>query len=150
MEIARTTPSLSDPASRKEFVSFDRPRVVRVLERIAADLDNLGVVQNDPQADKGSNLFDCDWIREGLEGLLIGMDQSASEPALDLFQLRAGPEHDRIFGDFARTRVDDQLIRNETLVDLFRQTARDHAARTAIECGGESLSYRELDRRASA
>ena len=25
-----------------EFVSFDRPRVVRVLERIAADLDNPG------------------------------------------------------------------------------------------------------------
>jgi hypothetical protein len=34
-----------------EFVSFDRPRVVRVLERIAADLDNLGLVPNDPQAD---------------------------------------------------------------------------------------------------
>ena len=71
------------------------------------------------------------------------MDPSAHGPALDLFQIRAGPEHDRISGAFARTRV-DQLIRNETLVDLFRQTARNHAARTAIECGGESLSSREL------
>ena len=33
-----------------EFVSFDPPRVVRVLERIAADLANLGLVPNDPQA----------------------------------------------------------------------------------------------------
>jgi hypothetical protein len=41
-----------------EFVSFDRPRVVRVLERIAADLDNLGLVQKDPQADKESNQSD--------------------------------------------------------------------------------------------
>jgi hypothetical protein len=29
-----------------EFVGFDRPRVVRVLERIAADLDNLSLVPN--------------------------------------------------------------------------------------------------------
>ena len=29
-----------------------RPRVVRVLERIAADLDNLSLVPNDPYADK--------------------------------------------------------------------------------------------------
>jgi hypothetical protein len=41
-----------------EFVSFDRSRVVRVLERIAADLDNLGLVQKDPQADKESNQSD--------------------------------------------------------------------------------------------
>jgi hypothetical protein len=32
--------------------------VVRVLERIAADLDNLGLVQKDPQADKESNQSD--------------------------------------------------------------------------------------------
>jgi hypothetical protein len=41
-----------------EFVSFDRPRVVRVLERIAADLDNLGLVPNDRQADKEANQND--------------------------------------------------------------------------------------------
>ena len=41
-----------------EFVSFDRPRVVRVLERIAADLDNLGLVPNHPQADNESNQDD--------------------------------------------------------------------------------------------
>jgi hypothetical protein len=29
--------------------------VVRVLERIASDLDNLSLVPNDPQADKESN-----------------------------------------------------------------------------------------------
>ena len=28
-----------------EFIAFDRPRVVRVLERIAADLDNLSLVR---------------------------------------------------------------------------------------------------------
>jgi AraC-like DNA-binding protein len=38
-----------------EFIAFDRPRVVRVLERIAADLDNLSLVPNDPHADKESN-----------------------------------------------------------------------------------------------
>jgi hypothetical protein len=38
-----------------EFVAFDRPRVVRVLERIAADLDTLSLVPNDPHADKESN-----------------------------------------------------------------------------------------------
>ena len=37
---------------------FDRPRVVRVLERIAADLDNLSLVPNDPHADKESNHHD--------------------------------------------------------------------------------------------
>jgi hypothetical protein len=41
-----------------EFASFDRPRVVRVLERIAADLDNLGLVPNDRQADKEANQND--------------------------------------------------------------------------------------------
>jgi len=41
-----------------EFVGFDRPRVVRVLERIAADLDNLSLVPNDPHADKESNNYD--------------------------------------------------------------------------------------------
>jgi transposase len=50
-----------------EFVAFDRPRVVRVLERIAADLetmrgryraDNLSLVPNDPHADKASNHHD--------------------------------------------------------------------------------------------
>jgi len=41
-----------------EFVSFDRSRVVRVLERIAADLDNLGLVQKDPQADREVNQND--------------------------------------------------------------------------------------------
>jgi hypothetical protein len=30
-----------------EFVAFDQPRVVRVLERIAADLDTLSLVPND-------------------------------------------------------------------------------------------------------
>jgi hypothetical protein len=38
-----------------EFVAFDRPRVVRVLERIAADLDNLSLVPNDLHAAKESN-----------------------------------------------------------------------------------------------
>ena len=38
-----------------KFVAFDRSRVVRVLERIAADLDNLSLVPNDPHADKESN-----------------------------------------------------------------------------------------------
>jgi hypothetical protein len=32
--------------------------VVRVLERIAADLDNLGLVSNDRQADKEANQSD--------------------------------------------------------------------------------------------
>jgi DNA-binding transcriptional MerR regulator len=41
-----------------EFVAFDRPRVVRVLERIAADLDTLSLVPNDPRADKESNHHD--------------------------------------------------------------------------------------------
>jgi len=41
-----------------EFVAFDRPRIVRVLERIAADLDNLSLVPNDPHADKESNHHD--------------------------------------------------------------------------------------------
>jgi hypothetical protein len=41
-----------------EFVNFDRPRVVRVLERIAAVLDNFGLVPNDPQADKEANQND--------------------------------------------------------------------------------------------
>ena len=35
-----------------EFVAFDRPRVVRVLERIAADLDTFSLVPNDPHADR--------------------------------------------------------------------------------------------------
>jgi hypothetical protein len=39
-----------DTDDEREFVSFDRLRVVRVLERIAADLDNLCVVPNDPHA----------------------------------------------------------------------------------------------------
>jgi hypothetical protein len=41
-----------------EFVAFDRPRVVRILERIAADLDTLSLLPNDPHADKESNHHD--------------------------------------------------------------------------------------------
>ncbi|HEY2423722.1 MAG TPA: hypothetical protein VGH55_06440 [Chthoniobacterales bacterium] len=41
-----------------EFVNFDRSRVVRVLERIAADLDNLSLVPNGPHTDKESNHHD--------------------------------------------------------------------------------------------
>ena len=41
-----------------EFVAFDWPRVVRVLERIAADPDTLSLVPNDPHADKESNHHD--------------------------------------------------------------------------------------------
>ena len=41
-----------------EFVDFDRSRVVRVLERIAADLDTLSMVPNNPHADKESNHHD--------------------------------------------------------------------------------------------
>jgi hypothetical protein len=41
-----------------EFVAFDRPRVVRVLERIPADLDTLSLVPNDLHADKESNHHD--------------------------------------------------------------------------------------------
>ena len=41
-----------------EFVAFDRPRVVGVLKRIAADLDTLSLVPNDPHADKESNHHD--------------------------------------------------------------------------------------------
>jgi hypothetical protein len=38
-----------------EFVRFDRLRVVRVLERIAVDLDNLSLLPNDAHPDKESN-----------------------------------------------------------------------------------------------
>ena len=41
-----------------EFGAFDRPRVVRVLERIAADLDTLSLVPNDPHGHKESNHHD--------------------------------------------------------------------------------------------
>jgi hypothetical protein len=41
-----------------EFVSFDRPRVTRVLERIAADLEKLSQVPNDPQAEREANQHD--------------------------------------------------------------------------------------------
>ena len=54
--------SFKSPADDEDvetkFVAFDRPRVVRVLERIAADLDNLSLVPNDPHADKESNNHD--------------------------------------------------------------------------------------------
>src|SRR5260221_3337429 len=41
-----------------EFVAFDRPRVVRVLERIAGDLDTLSLVPHDPHVDKESKHHD--------------------------------------------------------------------------------------------
>jgi transposase len=44
-----------DTEAETEFVSFDRPRVVRVLERIAADLDTLSLLPNDAHADNKSN-----------------------------------------------------------------------------------------------
>src|SRR5271165_6298280 len=43
---------------KSEFVAFDRPRVVRVLERIAAELDTLSSVPNDLHPDKESNHHD--------------------------------------------------------------------------------------------
>src|SRR4029077_17656564 len=40
---------------QREVLQLLRPRVVCVLERIAADLDNLSMVPNDAHADKESN-----------------------------------------------------------------------------------------------
>ena len=49
-----------DTESETEFVRFDRLRVVvRVLERIAADLDDLSRPLNDAHADKESNPHDA-------------------------------------------------------------------------------------------
>jgi hypothetical protein len=42
-----------------EFVRFDRPRVLRVLERIAADLDDLSRLPKDAHADQESNPQDA-------------------------------------------------------------------------------------------
>ena len=47
-----------DEEVETEFVAFDRPRVVRVLERIAADLDTLSLVPNDLHADEELNHHD--------------------------------------------------------------------------------------------
>jgi hypothetical protein len=44
-----------DTEVEAEFVSFDRPRVVRVLEQMAADLDDLSLLPNDAHADNESN-----------------------------------------------------------------------------------------------
>ncbi len=50
----------SDEDVETEFVAFDRPRLVRVLERIAADfdLDTISLMPNDLQAVKESNHYD--------------------------------------------------------------------------------------------
>ena len=48
-----------DTELETEFVSFDWPRVMRVLERIAADLDGLSRLPNDAHADKESNPRDA-------------------------------------------------------------------------------------------
>jgi hypothetical protein len=48
-----------DTEVETEFVSFDRLRVVRVLERIAADLDNLSLLPKDAHTDKESNPCDA-------------------------------------------------------------------------------------------
>ena len=47
-----------DTEVETEFVSFDRLRVLRVLERIAADLDDLSRLPKDAHADKESNPSD--------------------------------------------------------------------------------------------
>lgn len=44
-----------DTEVETEFVRFDQLRVLRVLERIAADLDDLSRLPNDAHADKESN-----------------------------------------------------------------------------------------------
>ena len=48
-----------DTEVETEFVSFDRLRVVRVLERIAADLDHLSRRPNEAHADKESTPQDA-------------------------------------------------------------------------------------------
>ena len=48
-----------DTEVETEFVRFDRLRVLRVLERIAADLDDLSRLPNDAHADKESNPRDA-------------------------------------------------------------------------------------------
>jgi hypothetical protein len=48
-----------DTELETEFVRFDRLRVVRVLERIAADLDHLSRLPNGAHADKESNPQDA-------------------------------------------------------------------------------------------
>jgi hypothetical protein len=48
-----------DTEVETEFVRFDRLRVLRVLVRIAADLDNLSRLSNDAHRDKESSPRDA-------------------------------------------------------------------------------------------
>ena len=48
-----------DTEVETEFVRFDRPRVLRVLERIAADLDDLSRLPSDAHTNKESNPCDA-------------------------------------------------------------------------------------------
>jgi len=48
-----------DTEVETKFVRFHRPRVLHVLERIAADLDNLSRLSNDAHADKESSPRDA-------------------------------------------------------------------------------------------
>ncbi|HKH95571.1 MAG TPA: AMP-binding protein, partial [Beijerinckiaceae bacterium] len=53
-------------------------------------------------------------------------------------------------GAVLRGEVRDDLIRDETLAEIFAATARNHPAKLAMVFGEERLSYAEVSARADA
>lgn len=96
-----------------------------------------------------ATLFDAADIRmliERLETLLQNAISDASTPVSNLAMVGA-KERERILVSFNATKTD--FPKGDSVLDLLREAFAQNSQKVAVACGGESLSYAELDRRSN-
>ncbi|MFB7658172.1 amino acid adenylation domain-containing protein, partial [Streptomyces sp. NPDC056128] len=114
---------------------------------LAVSVDDLGigfgltagvVAPGDPE-------LVCELMQMAVEGLVTSLEEAPRTP-LRAVEVLAPSGRERVLAEWNDT---DRVVPEETVVDLFeRQVARDPGA-VAVVCGEESLTYVELDERAS-
>ncbi|MFI7352286.1 amino acid adenylation domain-containing protein, partial [Streptomyces sp. NPDC049936] len=114
---------------------------------LAVSVDDLGVgfglttgvvAPGDPE-------LVCELLQTAVENLVAALEEAPRTP-LRAVEVLAPSGRERVLTEWNDT---DRVVSEETVVGLFeRQVARDPDA-VAVVCGDESLSYGELDERAS-
>ncbi|WP_272924103.1 amino acid adenylation domain-containing protein, partial [Streptomyces sp. SID5789] len=114
---------------------------------LAVSVDDLGVgfglttgvvAPGDPE-------LVCELLQTAVEGLVTALEEAPRTP-LRAVEVLAPSGRERVLAEWNDT---DRVVSEETVVALFeRQVARDPGA-VAVVWGDESLSYGELDERAS-
>jgi amino acid adenylation domain-containing protein len=104
-----------------------------------------------------SDFRKIEWTEDHFRTLLDALGVSSASPPKNCLDVALenlplfGPESELVLlqNNFAVPEPEPDLLREETLVDLFLATAAKYPDRKAVECGGHSLTYFELNAESS-